>query len=264
MVAINFSAKQYLKELIKYAKPRGLISAYIAGSALSKTYSKKSDVDVLLVMKDEISNFDLKQMRKEIRKLEIKYSYRKTTKKFLHKIPNFLCDKITVSCILWREKDVMNNDMSKMSEATLIGNLLMPTALIHNSVFSKLKLVYGKNIKFHESPKITYFELLKNFIVNFGLAIIAFPLALITKNYSKFSTTAIKWTIHGCTTFQGVTKIHDLRQLIEKCFGNELQRNYVKRLFEIRKNGKGNLLFSLQTVWYVVKLHFIVFFKKHA
>src|SRR3989344_5523430 len=109
--AMPSKAKNYVKELLSYVKPKGLVSAYLFGSSVSKSkgYSKLSDVDVLLIMDDKLSLKELKQLSSEINKIEVKHGYRQHSKGLNARLTNWFNDNLGLfQChYLWRKSDFL-------------------------------------------------------------------------------------------------------------------------------------------------------------
>lgn len=251
--------KEYVLELVDLLKKRQVESVYLFGSHVKGSSSPLSDLDLLIIVPDKTTVQQMEQLHRDICRLEEQHGYRKS-KTLEDKFLNFLGEKTGMfSChFIWKKSDFIRGRMHKMHRMSPLV-LLSPSQLVLSTIFSQMKLVTGKNLLNQIKPlRVGKVELLKSLWVTFVLALAQIPYSIVSRQATKYSLEAFKWSLYSCSVVDHLKEVK--LQGLAEIYSQYFSKWYLRQVFSLRNRYKTSVPVIFATPWYVLKLHLMRLF----
>jgi len=249
---LPINIQQLIIEFVEVTHKFNIISIIHFGS---KNFTKISDVDLIIVV-NGIENNEIKEIRRKLKLIEIKYGFRSITKSLIGNILNLIEEDTGMFCsnFVCNRQDLIEGKFSKIFHTNrFLTYLLIPTNIVFLNIFSSYKIIYGEEIN-HLLPQfdINYFQYIKSILMCFILSIISILLLFVSKDATKYAMEAVKWSLHNTYFYHNrnsMTTEELISLFIDKGF------KHLIRLQQLRMNYKKDVFFNLLSLFLVVKIH---------
>ncbi|MEM2900801.1 MAG: nucleotidyltransferase domain-containing protein, partial [Thermoplasmata archaeon] len=175
-----------------------IVSIILFGSLVKGGHSALSDVDMIIVVKDEISDSQISEIEEKVRVIEEKNEYRtkpiekrSISERFVSRLGSFveLRTGMFVSHFICRRKDFLDANFAKIFNTTpVVTELLAPSSLVLSGVLSHAKTIYGEELLNKvKRPEFGLVDILKSLIMNFLLSLGSLFLYIFHSSAGKFA-----------------------------------------------------------------------------
>lgn len=230
----------------------------VFGSAVTGEVSNVSDLDLIIVLKDE--NADYRDKAKHlVASLAEEYL---TTEAVLR---NIFEDWVDSQTGMFRSDMVTTESAVREGRYSDIGNVSRfsafgPWRIILAKIFDTAVTIYGDRIEpewgeISRPEDVKLRELFKSFLVTFPLSAAQIIYALFSKRSILYSMEGYKWTAYNCA-FLVSEEIHGLETSLDLC-PNPL--NIKERFRELREGPSFDYSFILRSPLGVIALHLWAF-----
>ncbi|OLS19100.1 MAG: hypothetical protein HeimC3_47340 [Candidatus Heimdallarchaeota archaeon LC_3] len=210
--------KQYIQRVIHLISKHfsnSVIRLGVFGSVARGTADEFSDVDLIIVYKDNITKIDHKNMVIKFLSLERQFSYQLGNKSFDN---SFLRSILHItgmfrSIFLVSETNWKNEKFKEIFNLGPFINIIAPKRLVFSSVILDLKWIQINEKSFLETrlfknyslkklnkltnPKIFWIEWIRSYITAQLLSLGAFFITPFFEESTKFSIEAVKWSLNS-------------------------------------------------------------------
>jgi predicted nucleotidyltransferase len=205
-VDTHLPVMDYLDEVRQTADRRGqdIISIWMFGSALVGGFSSPvSDVDLMIVLADDVTQDVKSDIRREFEALECKHGLRACPKGRLEHLSAVCDQKIGgfKSLTLCYRRDLLAGNVSAVFEANALAKWVNNTTHIFcfSSIVNSAQTIWGDDLIARiPIPAITKRHLFKTLLAHLLRNACAFVGIPILPNGTKYSTAILKGFLHDC------------------------------------------------------------------
>lgn len=253
-------AEGYISAVLEYIKKiEEVCSVIMFGSYVKGDLSQSSDVDMLVIVDDFISDSKIKELDSKILSLEEKFGFANTELTFSSRLLNQLSRQtgMFVSHFICRKSAFIDLNFADIfGTNSILTRLLAPKGLVLASMLDDAKTIYGKNLlKEVGTIKINSTELFKSCAMNVLLSIGSIFLAFSKPAKAiRFSMEAIKWSIYS-TYYYSNQKSAKLSEINEVFIKQNILNSQIHRLMELRNNPVVDWKFIFFAPWNTIRIH---------
>ncbi len=175
-----------------------IVSVILFGSYARGDNTEMSDVDLLIVFKDNVPDRLLSEMDEILTEMEKRYNYAEKPNGFLEKLIYSLKRKtgMFVSHFICKEEDLRRKDFSKIfSTEKFLSSVIAPSDLVLNNMEQDGIALYGKPMTRNLKQPIEVGSMIKSLFMNSLTAIGSAIIAPFYKKTTELSTEAVKWSL---------------------------------------------------------------------
>lgn len=234
-------------------------SVILFGSFARGDNTEFSDLDLLIVFKNNTSEKLISNINKKLTELENRYDFLDQPEGVLEKLIFSLKRKtgMSVSHFVCKEEDVKKRNIPEIfSTEKYLSYLIAPGDLVLNNIGEDGIVLYGKPLT-KELPKpVEISSMLKSLIMNFSTATGSLAIAPFYQNALQLSSEAVKWSLLAIHQF-----------LTQRSGGVEEAINFLKKyevynsktleeFKSLRTHPRDNPLFIFKAPLLIIMLHF--------
>lgn len=265
----------YIREIVGTTEAllgRDSISAVLLfGSAVYSLnqFDKISDVDLLVIVKNSISNHKIKEIRPILTGIVIKHRYRNFSRNWHARMLHIVEKSTGMFCSFFisTEKNWKDSKFAKIfSTNPILTNLLAPNKIVLDSMRAGTTVLYNANTEIidlkpiQKSYSIT--QILKSLLLNLMMSLGTLFILFFNKNYVKYMLESIKWSIKSCDFYLNL-EINPLSEIVRNYIKIGIEEDFLQKFLDLRKNPTQDLFFCLKVPLNVIKIHLITLkFKK--
>jgi len=200
----------YINDLITFLNKKigkeNIISVLLFGSnTYANDTSKISDVDLLIILSDNISDSKIKSLEKFFSELELKHGLRVENNNLLNTVIRVI-EKSTgmyISHFITRKKHWLAKKFAKIFRVNrTFAYLFAPRNLVLKSMISSSKIILGKDLRYIDNDlTIHSFGMIKSIILNLFISIFAIIFDPIYDKSLKYELEAIKWSLKASNIY---------------------------------------------------------------
>ncbi len=218
-----------------------------------------SDVDLLIVFKDEVPQDFISKIDNSLTEIEKDYNYVKSPEGILEELIYSLKRKtgMFVSHFVCKERDIEERDFSEIfSTEKIMSSLIAPSNLVLNNMTSDGVILYGKNIIEKFKQPVSILSMVKSLIMNLMTSIGSAIIAPFYKKSTELSTEALKWTL--LATNQYLTETSEGANEVIQFLKNQgiYSSETLEEFKALREKLQENPVFIFKVPPIIVKLHF--------
>ncbi|MFX0205793.1 MAG: hypothetical protein ACFFDT_07370 [Candidatus Hodarchaeota archaeon] len=247
----SFLEKKYLNELV---------SIVLFGSMLDidKNRSSHTDIDLLVIVKDDCPITTFNQIKQNLFALEATYLSRFCKKEFWVIKGLQFATGMFVNSFVCRYSDFRERKF-KVFSINRIMSKLAPQNSVWWSIQKRHQIIWGENVfrSWKTFPLMTKSDLLRSLLMNWLLATGALFIYPIYAQSAKFSMEAIKWSLFTWRNYWQLS-LFAPNQIIGKYCKNAsiLELQVLSCFIEYRKRGKSNNYFPILALIFVLVIHY--------
>jgi len=218
-----------------------------------------SDVDLLIVFKDNVPESSISKVDDKLTEIEKEYNYIKPPDGILEELIYSLKRKtgMFVSHFICKERDLKEKDFSKIfSTEKIMSSLIAPSNLVLNNMTNDGTILYGKNpIEGLQQP-VSILSMVKSLIMNLMTSIGSAVIAPFYKKSTELSTEALKWSL--LAMHQYLTENSEgVNEVISFLKHHDIYTSETLEEFKsLREKLQENPVFIFKVPPIIVKLHF--------
>ncbi|MHA1339133.1 MAG: nucleotidyltransferase domain-containing protein [Promethearchaeota archaeon] len=259
----------YLKDIERLIKNKigfnNIYSIVLFGSYARDDYSENSDIDLLIIIKDEFFKSHNLNYIKYIEKLaigiELKNNLRIRRTSFVTAVLNVI-EKTTgmfISHFICKKSDWDKQIFHKIFNVNgFLAKLIAPGDIVLKNMSKSYMVLYGEKLEPHYKEHITSVQLLKSLIMTELIAvgtIIIFPL---WRNTIRYSLEAFKWTIRNSYLYLFNEQVS--KKKMEQFFTESaVSKEFFRKYNSLRKKLKRDFYFALQCPFEILKIYMASF-----
>lgn len=236
-----------------------IASVILFGSFARGDNTQISDVDLLIVFKDNAPNTLISGMDKTLTKIENKYDYIEQPEGLLEKLIYSLKRKtgMFVSHFVCKEEDIRKRNFSKMfSTEKFFSSLIAPADLVLNNMGEDGIALYGKPLNKSLKKSIKIGSMVKSLFMNLLTALGSAVISPFYKKTTELSTEAVKWSL--LATHQFLTQqsggVNEAIKFLKK---HDIYTSETLEEFKsLRNRLRENPLFIFKVLPLIIKMHF--------
>jgi len=267
--------QDYIREIVGTTEAllgRDSISAVLLfGSAVYSLnqFDKISDVDLMIIVKNSISNHKIKEIRPILTGIVIKHRYRNYSRNWHARMLHIVEKSTGMFCSFFvsTEKNWKDSKFTKIfSTNPILTNLLAPNKIVLDSMRAGTTILYNGNTEIidikpnQKSYPIT--QILKSLLLNLMMSVGTLFILFFNKNYVKYMLESIKWSIRSCDFYLN-REINPLSEILRNYTKLGIEEGFLQKFLELRKNPEQDLIFCLKVPYNIIKIHLITLkFKK--
>jgi predicted nucleotidyltransferase len=267
--------QDYIREIVGTTEVllgRDSISAVLLfGSAVYSLnqFDKISDVDLMIIVKNSISNHKIKEIRPILTGIVIKHRYRNYSKNWHARMLHIIERSTGMFCSFFisTESNWKDSKFAKIfSTNPILTNLLAPNKIVLDSMRAGTTILYNANTEIiniepnQKSYPIT--QILKSLLLNLMMSLGTLFILFFNKSYIKYMLESIKWSIRSCDFYLN-REINPLSEIVRNYTKLGIEESFLQRFLELRKNPERDLIFCLKVPYNIIKIHLITLkFKK--
>lgn len=239
-----------------------VISIVLFGSLAKQDGDKASDIDVIVVVDDQSNDTQISKLKRYLYSVEEDMGLRIKPYGVVNKIQAVL-DRVGAqykSMFVCREDEFVNSNAGKIFhtesffDGVILDNPFLRNDIGFKNILLSAKVVYGRNVLagLQNVSPIRKKQLAQNRITYSSLNLYALLVCLFARNATKFSMSALKWTLHSC--YFVLTK--DPGNLSKEIayFEKHYPSIVLTELKDLRRSCRKNLGFILRTQFYIWRL----------
>lgn len=233
-------------------------SVILFGSLARGDNTEMSDVDLLIVFKDEVPDSIITEIDNSLTEIEKDYNYVKPPEGILEELIYALKRKtgMFVSHFVCKKKDIKETDFAKIfSTEKVMSSLIAPSTLVLNNMTNDGIILYGKNLIGEFKQPVSIHSMVKSLIMNLMTSIGSTIIAPFYERSTEISTEALKWSLLASNQYlteesEGVNEV--IRFLKKQGIYSSETLEEFKAL---REKLRENPVFIFKVPPMVVKLH---------
>ena len=265
----------YIREIVGTTEAllgRNSISAVLLFGSASNSldqFSKISDVDLMVIVKNSISNRRIKEIKPILTGIVIKHRYRIYNKNWHARILQIVEKNTGMFCSFFisTEANWKDSKFTKIfSTNPILTNLLAPHKIVIDSMRAGTSVLYNANTEIielepiYKSYPIT--QILKSLLLNLLMSIGTLFILIFNKNYVKYILESIKWSIRSCDFYLN-QEINPLSEILRNYTKLGIEGDFLQKFLDLRKKPTQDLFFCLKVPYNIIKIHLITLkFKK--
>ena len=217
-----------------------------------------SDLDVVLVLLDSVSDEQLKSLEAELIKLTESHGIATPESAAFKGIPGFVMREAGMfkSCFVCRERDLRSFDFSRVFGANLfLTKLIVPSSIVLGDVLSAARTVYGRDVVSSlRIPRPTRLDVLRSMLMNELLAALAVFYYPFSENATKLAMEAVKWSVYNASyVLTGESK--SLSESMHVLAGRGISPAHFEELKELRRGYRSTPSFTLSSLAVIARIH---------
>lgn len=260
--------QNYIRETIGTTEAflgKGCIDSVILfGSTAQCQCEAISDVDLLIIVKNNITDERLKKLEPILKALEIKHEYdqystnwvtailhvvEKTTGMF---VSHFVCQ---------REKWEKNEFSLVFNTNRLMTFFLAPEKLVFESMKDGAVALYGNALDSYKPVKtFSFMQLFKSLMMDLTISIGTLAILVLRRKNIKYALESFKWALRSGYTYM-YKKTGRVHEIAKKFVQLGLNKIYMKKFLFLRHQLDANLdyQFAFLLPYYILKVHVLSF-----
>ncbi|MFX1257547.1 MAG: hypothetical protein ACFFAN_06800 [Promethearchaeota archaeon] len=280
---INEQSRNYIQDVIVLINKKigidNVLSIILFGSQIPLNNKVEnsiiSDCDLLIILKDTVSQKCIIEIKKYLIAMEIKHKFREFNSSFCKKILGVIQQStgMFISHFLTKKKYWDLGSFHKIfSVNKVFSKLLAPKKIVLGSVVDNSNKLYGLDLRENIKKKVEIpsFEMVKSIIMNLIISIFSTVLSpLKSLNSIKYQLEAVKWALRA-SNFYSFEDSKSLEITINRFIQFERSSGYkrrakifYKRFLSLRKNPFQDIGFMLRCPFRILKIHIKgILFKK--
>ena len=204
-------ANNYLKQVISFlssyfSRDSDIVSIILFGSHAAGYARPISDVDLLIVLSDTISNSQIKKASQYLEWLEIQENLSTPPDNSLFNRIFRILNRQTgmfVSHFLCRRENIINAQFHKIFRVSAISTLLAPNQLVLHSIYLNAVTLWGEHlIDFIKQSRFSLTQVLKSYMMNTVQVFGSLTLNFFSSQTTKRSMEAVKWSLYSCYVYK--------------------------------------------------------------
>ena len=271
MDGINNKSKNYIKDVISLINKEiginKIISLLIFGSQrMEEENAPVSDCDLLIIFKDRVSNWHLREIERYFMALEIKHHFRQAESDFLQSVILVLQQTtgMFISHFLTKQKFWEQANFHKTFRVNrVISAIFAPKNIVFGNILQNSTILYGEDLRKIIKPKIkvSIIEMFRSMAMNLVISFFSIIIGSIEKlKPMKFQLEAIKWSLRASNFFcfgdtALLTKVIDRFIAFEKPNKAAKAQKFYSKFIKYRNNPHFDLDFLLRSPIRILKIH---------
>jgi predicted nucleotidyltransferase len=237
---------------------KGTVTAVaMFGSATYDTLTHHSDIDLLIVVSNQISNRQIRKIEPILKAIEIKHNFALHEKRLDKRITQVI-DRMTgmfCSHFICRREAWNRQKFSQIFNVSgLLSRILAPNRIVLDSMKSGARLLYGDLNLEPNTWNYPKTQLIKSLNLTFLLSLGTIFLLPLNKTYMCYALEAYKWSLRSCCyfLFREAWPLSNIVSLFKKY---EITNGFLDRFLFLRKHCILDWKFALKLPWKIIKLH---------
>lgn len=268
---INKKSKDYIKDIVSLINREiginKIISLIIFGSQrMDEENAPVSDCDLLIIFKDRVSKWHIREIERYFIALEMKHKFREPQSKLIDSVI-FVLQHTTgmfISHFLTKQKFWEQAIFHKIFRVNrLFSTIFAPRNIVLGNVIQNSTILYGQDLRTIIKPKIkvSIKEMFRSLAMNLIISFFSIIIGPIEKmNPMKYQLEAIKWSLRASNFYCfGDTVL--LTKVIERFIMFEKPRRAVKaqkfysQFMRFRRDPHLDLDFLLRSPFRILRIH---------
>ncbi|MHA1819534.1 MAG: nucleotidyltransferase domain-containing protein [Promethearchaeota archaeon] len=255
-----FDIKRIIEKFIGFENVSAIL---LFGSYARGEFTKNSDVDILIILKDE---FMKKKKASFFTKLERIFLATEQKNKLKHSTAHLInrllvaVEKSTgmfVSHFLCSESDWYHQRFHKIFGVNkVLSKLLAPGDIVLKNMHNSYIPLYNDMPPAKFRDKIHNSQMIKSLLMNFLLSTSAVLIFPIWKNSIKYSMESFKWSLRNSYLYL-FDKPASLKNIMDFYSEIALKPTVFSRFSRLRNLFKRDLAFAVETIYYTLKIHLV-------
>ncbi|MFX0071338.1 MAG: hypothetical protein ACFFAO_09635 [Candidatus Hermodarchaeota archaeon] len=272
---INEQAKNYIQDVLHIINREigldKILSIILFGSQQKNNRSKNdvtgiSDCDLLVVFKDNVSNFFIRRTEKYFYSLENKHKFRNINSNIVNKFIGVVQQStgMFISHFLTHKTYFEQGIFHKIFGVNrFLSGIFAPKKLVLSSVVDNSSVLWGEDLRdlIKAKAEISPFDMLRSTLMNLLILLFSILISPFKIFQAKYQLEAVKWALRA-SNFYAFEDSKSLRTnikrfiLLEKSKSNKKRaiRFYAKFL-HLRKNPHIDMNFMLRCPFRIIKIH---------
>lgn len=260
---LSLKIQNYIKEVVGTTEALlgkdSIHAVMLFGSVPNGETTKLSDVDLIILTKNLVSNRKLKEIKPFLIRIVIKHKYLNYNPswdaKILHAIERrtgMFCSIFVTNLEAWENKKFS----SIFSTSKILTQIIAPNKIVLDSMKAGSTILYNADeIDLQPSEsEYSFFQIIKSLILNLLMSLGTLFLLVINKKYVKYMLESIKWSIR-CCDFYRTRKTRPLSKIILEFHKLGVSRDFLQKFLYLRNYPTQDLLFSLKVPYNIIKIH---------
>ncbi|MHA1754935.1 MAG: nucleotidyltransferase domain-containing protein [Candidatus Odinarchaeia archaeon] len=255
--------KKYINLIIKNSvKKIGVypISIILFGSLVNQRFKTTSDVDLIIVFPNEVSDSDLKLFKQFIYSLEEFLFKKRTAGRFIDKFLKAVSDSTGMfkSFFITREKDIQLLNFNKIFNVNRwLASIIAPKKIVFKSITSGYRVVFGvdclKNLK---SYNVNTIEILKSLVMCLILGVSSIFFLPFSSKARLYLYEALKWSILNIYLYHHNHKA-DFSTMFNYLGDITGSKTVIEKIKYFRNKGVFDNRNLLKTLAFILKAHIL-------
>ncbi len=253
-------AKSYVESVVSLAQIESdvVVSVILFGSYVKGGFSERSDVDVILVVRDDCKQTDLRRLEQALERQEEVFGFSQSEKSLRGRLYSALLRQTGMfsSHFVTRESDLVGRDFSRIfSTNRAVASFIAPADIVIASVFSSAKTVFGRDLLtgLPRPEPVGLGQLARSLTMNLLLATGAFVISPFSKRAVDLSLEATKWSLLNTYYFVFGTN-PGIGVVAEKFVSRGIAPSIIRRTTRLRSSAQRDPSFVLAAPLAVVLL----------
>ncbi len=261
---------EYLTHVIQLVEVhyRDLVHSIIIFGSLAtrKDFTKFSDSDLLIVLKEGVPRTSprARRLEQQVLHLERHYlSHLEDNKPFLLRAIEFQTGMFRNFFITTLEEIKKGRFERIFHTNAILTKLLAPRAITLHSVFQKARVVWGEDVRpLVKRPAFHPSEILKSMVMNLltiaGVYVLSIAYFRRTPTLMRYVMNSVKWSLHACYTYltgKAATIEEESAFFLKKVSLDAPSRQALQLFLQLRGTGAINGMFLLLAPYLTWKLH---------
>ncbi|MCB9839477.1 nucleotidyltransferase domain-containing protein [Candidatus Nomurabacteria bacterium] len=239
-----------------------IVSVVLFGSLAKQDTDKASDIDVIVVVDDLSSDAQISKLKKYLYSIEEDIGLRIKASGLANRL-QVIFDRMGAqykSMFVCREDEFVNSNAGKIFhtesffDGVILDNPLLRNDIGFKNILLSAKVVYGRDVLtgLQNVSPIRKKQLAQNRITYSSLNLYSLLVCVFARNATKYSMSALKWTLHSC--YFVLTKEPGSLSREIAYFEKHFPSNVLTELKDLRKSYRKNLGFILRAQLYIWRL----------
>lgn len=241
-----------------------LVSVVLFGGVAEEYFAEDvSDVDLIVILADTCSKEDIKKARTTMKNIEIKYNFSRQSGGIINRLLQLFNEHIGIftSHFVCKKSAFENGNFNKMflqiKPFFLIADLIVPKRIVLTNVSGSGRVIYGDDLlQQMKISKCGIIELIKDYVMNFVLSLVAIGVYPFSNAATKYSLGAMKWSFINCKTYLHGQSTN-LEEAREYFMQNKIIGNFLREMFQLRENYKNDMYFVVTAPLRITYIHLI-------
>ncbi|MHA1413553.1 MAG: nucleotidyltransferase domain-containing protein [Promethearchaeota archaeon] len=268
---ISEKSRNYIIDVFELIKRevgiKKILSIILFGSQrTNQECSAVSDCDLLIIFKNRVSNWHIREIERYFLALEIKHDFKQLDSRIIKNILDVIEHSTGMfkSHFLTKEKFWEQCVFHKIFKVNRVFSAIFaPKNLVLGNVLQNSSLLYGKDIRKKIKPKIkiSIYEIIKSTVMNLIISIFATLISPFKHlNPIKYQLEAIKWSLRASNFYcfgdsESLEKIISRFISFESSKKQEKAKKFFLKFMELRNNPKTSIKFIKNCPIRILKIH---------
>jgi predicted nucleotidyltransferase len=240
-------------------------SVILFGSVAQNSTVKISDVDLLIIVRNEIASSQIRKIEPILKGLEIKHRFAHRASNWVTKIL-WIVEKTTgmfCSHFISRKRDWDHNRFAQIfSTNRFMTTLLAPDRIVLGSVIDSAKELYGSVLPATKHiTHVSIYQLVKSLLMDLIISLGTIAILPLRHQNINYSTESLKWALRSGIfyLFQKTYNISKSCQFFEHI---GLPAKFIDRFLMVRQNPHLDIGLALSVPLMILKIHLLSFHYK--